>query len=81
MMSECPLAICHKKGEYICRGDFVIRGRLLLFWSYGAFRLYLGASFCIYIFLAHNVFFVFVWVIHDRERYIDCICFLFHIAY
>ena len=38
MSSDCPLVICHKKGEYICRGDFVV------------FRLYLGASFCIYIF-------------------------------
>ena len=28
MMSyDCPLAILHKKGEYICRGDFVVRGR------------------------------------------------------
>jgi len=28
MMSyDCPLEICHKKGEYICRGDFVVRGR------------------------------------------------------
>ena len=31
MMSECPLAIRHKKGEYICRGDFVVRGRFLCF--------------------------------------------------
>ena len=27
IMSDCPLAIRHKKGEYICRGDFVVRGR------------------------------------------------------
>ena len=27
MSSNCPLAIRHKKGEYICRGDFVVRGR------------------------------------------------------
>ena len=27
VMSECPLATRHKKGEYICRGDFVVRGR------------------------------------------------------
>ena len=47
MMSECPLAIRHKMGEYICRGDFVVRGRFFMFWSCGAFRLYLGASFCI----------------------------------
>ena len=51
---------------------------VLELWS---FRLYLGASFCIYIFLAHDVFFVFVWIVHDRGRYIDDICFLFHIVY
>ena len=50
MMSDYPLEIHHKKGKYICRGDFVVRGRFFMFWSYGAFRLYLGASFCIYIF-------------------------------
>ena len=50
MMSDCPLAIRHKKGNYKCRGDFVVKGRSLMFWSCGVFRLYLGASFCIYIF-------------------------------
>ena len=50
-------------------GDFVV----LELWS---FRLYLGASF-----LAHDVFFVFVWVVHDKGRYIDDISFLFHIIY
>ena len=59
MMSECPLAIRPKKVEYICRGFFVVRGRFLMFWSCGAFRLYLGASFCIFIFV-YDVFFVFV---------------------
>ena len=29
MMSECPLAIHHEKGEYICKGVFVVRGRFL----------------------------------------------------
>ena len=48
MISDCPLAIRHKKGKYIWIGDD--RGRFLLFWSFGAFRLYLGASSCIYIF-------------------------------
>ena len=46
-----PLAIRHKKGEYIWMeigGDF----EFLELWS---FRLYLGASSCIY-FLAHYVF-------------------------
>ena len=51
MMSDCPLAIRHKNGEYICLGDFVDRGSfffvVLELWS---FRLYLGASSCIYIF-------------------------------
>ena len=50
MISEYPLAIRYKKEEYICRGFFVVRGRFLMFWSCGAFRLYLAASFCIYIF-------------------------------
>ena len=31
MMSECPLAIRHKRKEYICKGDFVVRGRFLCF--------------------------------------------------
>ena len=37
MMSDCPLTICHKKGEYIWIGDFVDMGRFLLFlelWSF-----------------------------------------------
>ena len=55
MMSDCRLAIHHEKGEYIWIGDFVDRGRFLFFWSFGAFRLYLGASSCIYIFLALDV--------------------------
>ena len=49
-MSDCPLAIRRIKGEHIWIGDFVNRGRFLLFWSFEAFRLYLGASSCIYIF-------------------------------
>ena len=55
MMSDCPLAIHHEK-EYIWIGDFVDRGRFLSFWSFRAFRLHLGASSCIYIFLALDVF-------------------------
>ena len=50
MSHDCPLAIHHKKGEYIWIGDFVDRGRFLLFWIFRAFRLYLGASSCIFIF-------------------------------
>ena len=50
-MSECPLAIRHKKGGlHICRGDFVDRGRLFFVLELWSFRLYLGASSCIYIF-------------------------------
>ena len=52
MMSEYPLAIRYKKEEYICRGFFVVRGRFLMFWSCGAFRLYLAAYLH---FLAHDV--------------------------
>ena len=55
-------------------GDFCIFG------ACGAIRLYLGASLCIYIFGFWCIL-CFDWVIHDKERYIDCICFLFHIAY
>ena len=50
MMCDCPLATRHKMEEYIWIGDFVNREIFLLFWSFGAFRLYLGASSCIYIF-------------------------------
>ena len=56
MISDCPLAIHHKKVEYIRIGDFVNRGRFLLFWSFGAFRLYLGASSCIYIYIYIYIF-------------------------
>ena len=31
MMSDCPLAILHKKEEYIWVGDFVDRGRFSYF--------------------------------------------------
>ena len=30
MMSDCPLEICHKKGEYICRGVFVVKGEIFV---------------------------------------------------
>ena len=70
MMIDCPLAIHHKKEEYICRGDFVVRGRFFMFWSCGAFRLYLCASFCIYIF-GSSCIFVFDWVVHDKGRCYD----------
>ena len=77
---DCPLAFHHKRGEYICRGDFVVKGRFLMFWACGAIRLYLGTSLFIYIFGSWCIL-CFDWVIHNRGRYTDCICFLFHIAY
>ena len=67
-----PLAIGHKKGEYILMeiwGDF----EFLEVWS---FRLYLGASWCIY----------FLWVVYVKGRYfVLCFyfyyCFLFHMCH
>ena len=31
IISDCPLAIRHKKGKYICRGDFVVGERFFVF--------------------------------------------------
>ena len=47
MSHDCPLAICHKKGEYIWMEILLIKGDffILELWS---FRLYLGASPCTY---------------------------------
>ena len=50
MMSDCPLAIRHKKGEYIWIGDFIDKGIFFVVLELWSFRLYLGASSCIYIF-------------------------------
>ena len=55
MMSfDFPLEIRHKKGEYI----WMERGGKYEFLELWSFRLYLGASSCIYllIYLAHDVF-------------------------
>ena len=72
MSHDCPLAIRHKKGEYICRGDFVNRGRfcVLELWS---FRLYLGASSCIYIFwlLMYFVLFELSMIGEDTLMYLS----------
>ena len=84
MCLDCPLVIRHKKGEYILMeigGDF----EFLKLWS---FRLFLGASWCIYL-LAHDVFilmYLFLWVVYVRGRYfVLCFyfyyCFLFHMCY
>ena len=62
MMSlDYPLAIRHKKGEYVWIGDFEIlltRGVFVVLelWS---FRLYLGGLSCIYIFWLLMYFFLF----------------------
>ena len=80
MMSlDCPLAIRHKKGEYIL---MEIRGVLGL-WS---FKFYLGASSYIY-FLAHDVFilmYLLLWNVYVRGDimfFYLYYCFLFHICY
>ena len=90
MMSlDCPLAIHHKKGEYL----YMLMGRFCVFVDRGSFRLYLGDSWCIvywlmmYLFLwdiyvrgRNYVFFIsfivscFTWVIHD-------ICILFFVLW
>ena len=80
MMSlDYPLAIRHKKGEYILMeigGDF----EFLELWS---FRLYLGASWCIY-FLAHDVFilmYLFLCDVYVKGIYYFLFfCFLLHIV-
>ena len=53
MVFDCPLAFCHKKGEYILRalcfcfqGESIFCGLELM----ELFRLYLGASHCILLF-------------------------------
>ena len=81
MMSDCPLAFYHKKEEYICSGFLLTGGDFCICGVCGAIRLYLGALLCIYIFWLMIFFFFFFWVVHDRGRYIDDICFLFHIIY
>ena len=43
---DCPLAIRHKKGEYI----WMEIGGVFCFLEAWSFRLYLGASSCIYLF-------------------------------
>ena len=66
MISDCYLEIRHKKEKYIWIGDFVDRGKFLLFWS---FRLYLGASSYIYIFWLMMYFVLFE--LYARGRYYD----------
>ena len=71
-MSDCPLAIRHKKGEYIwmeIEGDFFF---FLELWS---FRLYLGASLCL--FLAQDVFIFYVFIFYELYMIRGDIMFLF----
>ena len=69
MDSECPLAFCHKNGEYtcVCREDFCFRGSFYVLELVELFRLYIGASLCIYIFWLLMYCFS---AIHVRGRYI-----------
>ena len=53
MMSlDCPLAIHHKKGEYL----YMLMGRFCVFVDRGSFRLYLGDSWCIVYWLMMYLF-------------------------
>ena len=54
----CPLAFCHKKGEYIFElVEFLSSGGEYFCWlELVEFRLYLGVSHCIFIFLALAIF-------------------------
>ena len=55
MMNDCPLAIRHKKGEYIWVGDFVDIGRFLCFGAVA--NLIVSRCFIMYLYsLANDVF-------------------------
>ena len=74
--------------QFVTKRGSTYVGEILLLggdcWCFGVvvpFRLYLGASFYIYIFGSWCIF-VFVWVVHDKGRkYVVSICFFFHIVY
>ena len=54
---DCPLAFCHKKGEYIEHVEFLSSGGEYFCWlELEEFRLNLGASHCIFIFLSLTIF-------------------------
>ena len=64
---DCPLAFCHKKGEYVERCFwrslylfFVLGGDFIFVWLelVELFRLYLGASLCILSFSSYHIVFV-----------------------
>ena len=84
---DCPLAFRHKKGEYIERWFwhslylfFVLRGDFIFDWLelVELFRLYLGASLCIYL-LALATLSLFCWGIHVRGSIF--LWFLFQTSY
>ena len=54
---DCPLVFRHKKGEYIALVEFFCFQGKIFFLSLEPMeiRLYLGASLCIYIFLALDI--------------------------
>ena len=70
MSHDCPLAIRHKKGEYI---HMEIRGDC---------RLYLGVFDMYSVYFGFDVF-LFIWVVYVRWRHYVYVflCFLFHIWY
>ena len=76
MDSDCPLAFHHKKREYIwgvlCRGDFFFMGSFYVLELVELFRLYLGASLCIYI-----LFWLLMYFLIGGDTFFF-ICFLFH---
>ena len=56
---DCPLAFRHKKGEYIFEHlqSFCFQGGEHFYWlEFVEFRLYLGASHCIYLFSSCHIF-------------------------
>ena len=81
---DCPLAFHHKKVEYIVVFErtlcFCFQGESISFcWLelVELFRLYLGASLCILLFLALATFALFCWDIHVKGSIFFFICFLF----
>ena len=81
MMCDCPLAFRHKWGSTLVEDFLYLRGDFRTCGACGAIRLYLGASLCIYILLAHDVFLFLIRLFMIGGDTLICICFLFHIAY
>ena len=64
-----------KRGDYIWIGDFVDRGRFCIVLELWSFRLYLGASLCL--FLAQDVFIFYVFIFYELYMIGGDIIFLF----